>query len=75
MDKNATEIIKRLRTEMFALCEAVEDQCGPIGQRDLEGKQGAFARGRAFEAKSLRREMGERFSAAIAQLESGDTHG
>lgn len=70
MPNPVAEVVERLRTEFFALCESIEEQYGPIGQRDLEGKEGAFARGRTFEAKSIRREMGERFRVAIGELKS-----
>jgi hypothetical protein len=65
---NPTDSIKWLRSELFALCEATEDEYGPIGRGDTETKHGAFARGRAYEAKSLRREMGDRFSIVLRDI-------
>jgi hypothetical protein len=43
-----------LRGQIVALCEDTEDRYAPIAERDIEGKQGAYARGRIQEAKSIR---------------------
>lgn len=59
-----TEIIDNLRQQLFSLCEDTEVRYAGIAERDLEGKQGAFARGRITEAKSIRKAMGEIFRLA-----------
>lgn len=53
--------IDRIRKELFSLCEDTEAKYADVAVRDLEGKQGAFARGRIAEAKSIRNAMGEIF--------------
>lgn len=53
--------VDRIRQELFALCEDTESKYADVAARDLEGKQGAFARGRIAEAKSIRNAMGEIF--------------
>ena len=55
------ETVTKIKRELFALCEATEDDpilCA-IAARDTEGKMGAFARGRIHEAKGIRRTMAE----------------
>jgi hypothetical protein len=47
-----------LRREVYALHEDTIEKHHDIGQHDLEGKQGAFARGRCIEAKSIARALG-----------------
>lgn len=42
-----------MANEVFALAEDTVERYHGIAQRDLEGKQGAFARGRCTEAKSI----------------------
>lgn len=44
--------------EVFALHEDTIERYGEIGQRDTEGKEGAYARGRCAEAKSTARAIG-----------------
>ncbi|TAJ89695.1 hypothetical protein [Reyranella sp.] len=46
---------KALAREVYALAEDTAEQCHDVAQRDLEGKQGAFARGRVHEAKGIAR--------------------
>jgi len=70
MQGDPLKSIEWLRQELFALCEASEEQHNPIGRADLETKHGAYARGRAYEAKSLRRAMGERFALVIRQIKA-----
>lgn len=60
------EALTEARKQLFLLCEETEEKYREIGQRDLEGKEGAFARGRCFEAKSIRNAMGEVFRALLA---------
>lgn len=60
------EELSRFKHELFALCEDTETKYAEIAERDAEGKQGAFARGRIIEAKSIRKAMGEVFRLAAA---------
>lgn len=46
--------VDELLKEIIALCEDTEERYAVIAERDQEGKQGAFARGRIREAKSIR---------------------
>lgn len=43
-----------LRSQIVALCEDTEDRYAPTAERDTEGKEGAYSRGRIHEAKSIR---------------------
>lgn len=47
-----------LAREVYALREDTEERYHEIAQRDLEGKQGAYARGRCVEAKSIAKAIG-----------------
>lgn len=60
------EALEEVRKQLFALCEETEEKYREVGQRDLEGKEGAFARGRCIEAKSVRNAMGEIFRALLS---------
>lgn len=51
--------VERWRKELCALCEDTEDRHAEIAAKDIEGKMGAYARGRIREAKSIRKAMGE----------------
>ena len=44
--------------EVFALHEDTIERYHAIAERDTEGKQGAFARGRITEAKSIAKAIG-----------------
>lgn len=44
--------------EVFALHEDTVERYHAIAERDTEGKQGAYARGRIVEAKSIARAIG-----------------
>ncbi|WP_289298233.1 hypothetical protein [uncultured Reyranella sp.] len=46
---------KALAREVYGLREQTEAECEGVARMDLEGKQGAFARGRMHEAKSIAR--------------------
>jgi len=46
---------KALAREVYGLREQTETECDGIARLDMEGKQGAFARGRVHEAKSIAR--------------------
>lgn len=46
---------KALAREVYGLAEDTAAQCEGTARLDLEGKQGAFARGRIHEAKSIAR--------------------
>ncbi|MBY0561527.1 hypothetical protein [Hyphomicrobium sp.] len=63
------EIIEDLRKDLCALCEETEEKCAAEAARDTEGKPGAFARGRIYEAKGIRRTMGEMFRIAKQKLD------
>jgi len=56
--------IKRLRSELFSLCEDTEERCASVAEL-TEGKEGAFARGRIHEAKGIRKAMGEVFRLSL----------
>jgi len=60
--------IERLRSELFSLCEDTEERCASVASKDTEGKQGAFARGRIYEAKGIRNAMGEVFRLALIDV-------
>lgn len=49
---------RELAKEVFALHEDTVDRYHAIAERDTEGKQGAFARGRITEAKSIAKAIG-----------------
>lgn len=49
---------KDLAREVFALAEDTIENYRMIAERDLEGKQGAYARGRIIEAKSIAKAIG-----------------
>ncbi len=49
---------EEVRREIFALCEDTEERCGEQGN-DTRNEAGAFARGRLWEAASIRNAMGE----------------
>lgn len=49
---------RELAKEVFALSEDTEERYRMIADRDVEGKQGAFARGRITEAKSIAKAIG-----------------
>lgn len=46
---------KALAREIYSLREQTEAECEGVARLDLEGKQGAFARGRMHEAKGIAR--------------------
>ena len=50
--------LEQWRKELCSLCEDTEERCAEDA-KDLEGKEGAYARGRIREAKSIRKAMGE----------------
>lgn len=56
--KELEAALERWRKELCALCEDTEEHCAEAAT-DLEGKEGAYARGRIREAKSIRKAMGE----------------
>jgi hypothetical protein len=68
------KIIEDLRKELFSLCEDTEERYAAPAERDLEGKEGAFARGRIFEAKSIRKAMGEVFHHAMTTQPEKSPH-
>lgn len=49
---------RELAKEVFALHEDTVERYHAIAERDIEGKQGAFARGRIAEAKSIAKAIG-----------------
>ena len=53
----------RIRTEVFSLAEDTDTRYRAISERDTEGKEGAYARGRIAEAKSIARAIDEVFPA------------
>lgn len=48
-----------LKKQVFALSEDTIEKYHGVGQRDTEGKEGAFARGRCTEAKSIARAISD----------------
>lgn len=46
---------RALAREIYGLREHTEAECEGVARLDLEGKQGAFARGRMYEAKGIAR--------------------
>jgi hypothetical protein len=51
--------LEEWRKELCSLCEDTEERYAETAAKDLEGKEGAYARGRIREAKSIRKAMGE----------------
>jgi hypothetical protein len=49
---------RELAKEVFALHEDAVEKYHAIAERDTEGKQGAYARGRIVEAKSIAKAIG-----------------
>lgn len=61
-DKRAS--LESIRDELFSLCEDTEEKC----RTKFDGPQGlqeSFLNGRRYEAKGIRRTMGELFYAAL----------
>lgn len=48
---------KALAREVYGLREQTDSECEGVARLDLEGKQGAFARGRMYEAKGIARSI------------------
>lgn len=49
---------REMAKEVFALHEDTVDRYHAIAERDTEGKQGAYSRGRIVEAKSIAKAIG-----------------
>lgn len=49
---------REMAQEVFALHEDTVDRYHAIAERDTEGKQGAYSRGRIVEAKSIAKAIG-----------------
>ena len=49
---------REMAKEIFALAEDTIEKYHAIAERDTEGKQGAYARGRIVEAKSIAKAIG-----------------
>lgn len=58
LERQAEEARRDIAKEVFALNEDTAERYHAIAERDLEGKQGAFARGRIAEAKSIAKAIG-----------------
>ncbi len=54
-------LISAMRGEVVALCEDTEETYASVAASDTVGVQGAFARGRITEAKSIRKAICEVF--------------
>ena len=59
--------LEQWRKELCSLCEDTEERCAEDA-KDLEGKEGAYARGRIREAKGIRKAMGEVIYEDLAAL-------
>lgn len=57
-ERRISEAKRALAKEVFALHEDTVEKYHAIAERDTEGKQGAFARGRIAEAKSIAKAIG-----------------
>lgn len=66
--EEVVKVLDEARSQLYGLCEATQDECAEIAQRDVEGKSGAYARGRKVEAKGIARAMGEVFAALRSRL-------
>jgi hypothetical protein len=65
--KELEAALVKQRDAVFELCEDTEDKCaGEAGE--LEGKMGAYARGRIYEAKSIRKAIAEVSHALMSTL-------
>jgi len=64
--ERATEAVGKLRDAVFELCEDTENKYANKAV-ELEGKMGAYARGRIYEAKRIRRTIAELSADAPAQ--------
>lgn len=72
--KTTTELLRWVRNQVVDLCEATVDDdalCRVAGS-DMEGKQGAFARGRIHEAKAICNAMAEVIRDKIREVESNN---
>ena len=59
--------LEQWRKELCSLCDDTEERCADDA-KDLEGKEGAYARRRIREAKCIRKAMGEVISEDLAAL-------
>lgn len=57
-ERKISDAKRELAREVFALHEDTVERYHAIAERDTEGKQGAFARGRITEAKSIAKAIG-----------------
>lgn len=57
-ERRISEAKRELAKEVFALHEDTVERYHAIAERDTEGKQGAYARGRIVEAKSIAKAIG-----------------
>lgn len=57
-ERKISDARRDLAKEVFALYEDTVERYHAIAERDTEGKQGAFARGRIVEAKSIAKAIG-----------------
>jgi hypothetical protein len=57
-ERKISDARRDLAKEVFALHEDTVERYHAIAERDTEGKQGAFARGRIVEAKSIAKAIG-----------------
>lgn len=62
---DATATIENLRGELFSLCEQTEENSRIAYENHPNSKQGEFSRGRMYEAKGIRRTMGEIFAMSL----------
>jgi hypothetical protein len=76
-EPSAADLLRRVRDELYALCEATEDECIAEVRRLVDGDevpiasvhQAGFYRGRKSEAKAISRAMGEVFRELIREAE------
>lgn len=66
------EALEWVRREIFALCEDTESKCLPI---NIDGTDNAFSRGRIYEAKGIRRALGEVIAERLRSLAISSTDG
>lgn len=57
-ERKIAEAKREMAREVFALHEDTVERYHAIAERDTEGKQGAYARGRIVEAKSIAKAIG-----------------
>jgi hypothetical protein len=69
-EPSAADLLRSARTELFGLCEAVQDRAyDQLTTPDLSDAERGFLRGQRHEAKGIARAMSDVFRDLIAKAE------